>query len=241
MMIDNIQKIIEIFPEVKDIEFFDIELNFDINESSSTDDIINELIKDFKEDLNKICKENNMAFMRNENNDIFIPLRKYYATALAIKLGTHNISADKKYYILKNDIRLGMEKVYYIHSVLPKLIDNVYKSFVIDIKNPNLYNFQDGDENYSFDSLMSSNSEFNLIRWQNKIEEAKNPDYIDWLKGPLRKSSKIEEQFNELFAETWLDKYNERIGIIFNRLALDLIQRERKNIQRLSDIAKDII
>jgi len=240
-MINTIQEIIEIFPEVKDIEFFDIELNFDINNGSSTDDIINELIKDFKEHLNKICKENNISFMRNEDDDIFIPLRKYYATALAIKLGTHNIENDKKYNILKDDIRLGMEKVYYIHSVLPKLINDVYKLFVIDIKNPNLYSFQDGDESYSFDGPMSSNSEFNFMRWQNKIEEAKDPGHMDWLKEPLKRSSKIEEEFNELFADTWLDKYNERIGIIFNRLALDLIQRNRKNTQRIFDITKDII
>jgi len=234
-MSNSIQDIIDIFSDVKDLEFFDIELNFDINKGSSVEEIIDELSKDFKEELNRICNENKIEFMRNEDKDIFISLRKYYATALAIKLGMHIPNDDEKYVLLKNKIKLGMEKVYYIHCVVPSLVNDVYKLFVIDTENPNLYSFQE-DVSYDFDG-MSSNSEFNFMRWQNKIEEAKDPGYMDWLyKNKTERTSKIEEEFNKLFANTWLDDYNERLSIIFNALAIDLIKRNKANIKRIKDI-----
>jgi hypothetical protein len=225
---------------VKDIDFFDINLNFDISESMNTEDIITELSKDFKQELTKICNENNIKFMRNENDDLFIPLRKYYASAIRLKLSSDNPENDKKYIILKENIGLGMEKVYYTYSVIPKLINDVYKEFIIDSKHPLLYNFQDGDNNYAFDDAMSSRSEFNFIRWQSRIEEAKNPGHMDWLMKSSKRTDKIEEKFSELFANTWLDNYNERLGIIFNRLALDLIKNNNESMNRITNSLKNI-
>ncbi len=194
------------------------------------------LAQKFKVELTQI----GAMFMRDEDNELFIPLRKYYATALRYALENHDPMSDPKYVTLKNDIKLGMEIHYYETVVVPQIADKIYQLFFIDMKHPLLYNFLDGRDDYSMTDM--SNGHYGFMKWENRIADAINPN-----KTTVGMSKdKMDEIFEnsglaELFKVTWCNTYTDRLSTIFSATAMDQIRKSDKSISRMKLLTEDLI
>lgn len=180
----------------------------------------------FKEAVTDIGKQ----FMTDEDNEIFVPLRKYYATALLIMLRDFNPQLDPTYTKIKQSQKLGLETVYLLESKIPELIMEVHKLFFLDTKNPHLYNFMDGGDDFSFTGM---NKNYGYISIHSKIQDAISPskktDYESLM------SDKTRDIFDSMFKTSWIEEYEERIGLVCNSFSIDLIERDKKTVSRLMD------
>lgn len=198
--------------------------------------VVDMLAQKFKVELTQIGQ----MFMRDEDNEIFIPLRKYYATALRYALENHDPMTDKKFVTLKNDVGLGMEIHYYETVIVPQIADGVYKDFFIDMKHPLLYNFLDGQDDYSMTAM--STGHYGFMKWENRIAEAINPNKSSF--GMSRGSmDKIFEDSGlaELFKETWCNTYTNRLSTIFSAMAQAQIRKSDASMKRMGNLTDDLM
>jgi len=220
----------EDYNNIEGIEFLDLESNFDINDNMTIGEVQDELSKEFKDELNIL----GIMFQRNEDDERFYHLRGHYASALRYTLEKYDPMNDPKYKILKEDIGMGLEKYYYTYMIVPKLINEVYKKFFIDSNNKYLYSFQDGGDDFRLDSL---NAEFG-IKWRDKISEAINPnrEKRDRLSDEAYDRIFEKSGMADLFKTTWIDEYNNRLGIIFSAIAREEVRTYSKIFNKPNNI-----
>lgn len=199
--------------------------------------VVEVLASKFKSELTHIGKK----YSFNENDPDFIPLRKYYASAIKYVLENDEPENDLKFVKLRDEIGYGLEYVYYNEIVIPQLVDEVYKLFFIDGKHPLLYNFIDGKDDYSFNGMNSG--KYGYLNYSTMIMKAVDPEDK---KSPMKMSrddfSKIWEEtgMNDIFYNKWADEYNERLSIIFSKLTQHHIDSNEQSIKRFVGMSEFI-
>jgi len=227
------------YDNIDGIDFLDI----DITESNLNVEIVRQgkplttveyLASRFKAELSMI----NKPFMRDEDNELFKPLRKYYASAIRHTLTSHDPSTDIKYNTLST-MGIGLEKYYYETIVVPTLIDEVYKLFFIDMNHKLLYNFVDGMDTRRLDGL---NDFYGSLNWEHRIKKAIKPnDKLFGLSDKKRKDMVDKSGLGDLFKDTWIDEYNHRLGIIFSKQAQNIVNKSVKDFKSMSELAKALV
>lgn len=236
---------------LKDLENLDIEFipDFDITEienllavenvrTGQGLKVVEALASKFKAELTQLGEK----FAFNEDNEIFLPLRKYYSTALRYTLENHNPMDDPRFVTLKNDIGYGLEYVYYNEIVVPTLVDEIYHLFFIDHTHPLLYSLQDGDTKISFTSLNSG--KYGYMNYGSMIREAIDPE---------NKHSALkmtEEDFAKIWEETgmagimrpkWTKIYSDRLSVIYSKLALDYMKKNTKDLDNIHNLLDGLV
>lgn len=190
-------------------------------------DEIRILSKQFKDELIVIGED----FMFNEDKNVFIPLRKYYSTALLIALRRFSHDDDENYNKIKQSQTLGLEIVYLFESKIPEIIMEIQKLFFIDPSHPHLYNFMDGNNDYSFTGM---NKEYGYILIHSKINDAINPSQK--LDTESLMTDKTNELCNSMFITSWIQSFGDRIGMACNNYSVGLLEDNRKTIEELKII-----
>jgi len=220
------------------IDFYNLNVDVDINNQSYTE-IIDYLCLEFKQGIESVCKKHKIQFQRNENDERFSFYRRYYASALKLALINDNPDTDETYKVLTTS-KIGLEKVYYIDIVVQRIINKIHDKFFLG--GGIFYSFVDRDE----PSFAGLNSRFGL-KWDMDIDEAINPkdptvQIINEMEEKREQNESKKEmsdtlkQFENLFAPTWINEYEDRISTVYNVLALKEKKKRTKSINRLKGI-----
>lgn len=221
------------------IEFYDIiedDINVEIVRQGKHLSIVEVLASKFKSELLIIGKK----YSFNDNDDDFIPLRKYYATALKHTLLNDVPESDPKFLKLKNEIGYGLEYVYYENIVIPKLVNKVYKKFFIDIHHPLLYSFIENESDYSF------KKKYNSYSYLKEIKTAINPvheDIADKISNNIQSDEfgiKIKDMFSTIFSKKWTDEYEERLIKIFSATSQKIIKSHETDVSTIKYLVDNI-
>jgi len=207
---------------MRGIEFYDLDSDFELESLEGTE-LVDYLTTEFKQFINSVCAEHKIKFFMNESDDLFMFGRMYYASALKTALESNIPEEDSTYQELRNT-NIGIEKQYYLDIVVPKIINEVHDKFFT--KGDNFASFVDRDE----PSYQGTNSEFGL-KWLHKINGAKEPnkmlDFID---------SDILDEYSNLFKKTWINDYEDRIGTVYNTLAIREVRRQNDILSKIKSI-----
>jgi hypothetical protein len=190
----------------KEIEFFDIS-HLDDSDTSIED----QLAAEFKEKLLEL----NVAFMFNENDEVFIPLRPYFATALRHAIENIDPNDYPKYVKLKKEIGSGLDTVYFNEIILPPIADKVFDKFFVDFSHPLLYNSKDGRDDYSFTGM---HGKYGFLMYSVLVDETAGvkPFYTK------EEFAKVVGTDGEnTYKEPWTHSYNDRFPIIFSKLTTE--------------------
>jgi hypothetical protein len=212
--------------EMEDMEFYELP---DFVKDAPTDVQLEFLADKFKSELTFIDKK----FAFNEDDDDFIPLRKYYNTAIKLAVLNDKPTDYDKYNILKKDVGFGLEIFFYFNMPLKKLVDDVYDMFFIDRKHPHLYNSTDSDKTYSLNSSQNF-SEYSWMGMQAKTRRLQKPS----------EDKKDKEMWNkidmggldEIYREKWNDVNAERIVWVYSYFPLQSAIDRRKSIEDMIEL-----
>ncbi len=198
-------------------EYLEADMNVEVVRVGTPLDIVSFLVSKFKAELTMIGKK--YAF--NENDKDFIPLRKYYASAIKHSLLTYNLEDDVKFNILKKEIGYGLEFVYYYEVLIPSLINTLSKRFFVDATHPLLYSSQ---EHYDEPSFTNFNfGKYGYFKYSIEISNALNPNREP---ESTLSTDAINDIFKDskLFEKTWTNEYNARLSIIYSVLTQKYIE-----------------
>jgi len=174
------------------------------------DELVDHLATEFKNKLSDI----KTTFVFNEDNEIFIPLRPYFATALRYVIENTDPNDYPKYIKLRDDIGYGLEIVYFNEIVLPEIADQVYDNFFIDPSHPLLYNSKDGRDNYSFTRM---HGKYGFIHYGAMIDKLAGikPFYSE------DDFKALSEDAKAVFEKKWTDDYLKKIPLIFSKITTE--------------------
>lgn len=214
-------------------------------ETDGNDSVVDFLAEKFKKELAIVCKENSTPdnekrFAFNEDDELFIPLRKYYATAVRYTMENFDPKTDKNYILLCDKFgRTGLEYLYYQEILVEKIIDEVYDKFFIDYHHPALYNMKDSRYSYSLTDMSSGKYGYLSMITQIKdaigIENEKDKMFDDVIDESFASTG-----LDEIYRPKWNDDVNSRLKIIFSKLSEKYIKDEIENSKRIQELSNEM-
>ena len=218
-----------------EIEFADISvIQGDRDDAFFLPFVIDALVHEF----HKGVRDLGVKFAFNENDAIFIPLRKYYATALRLLLEDNAyVENDRKFQILRDQIGYNSHLHYYDTVLLHKIIDELDVRF-LKSKDAScqeyFYSFVDRDVHYSFLNYNRASDRTKQLLFPELAEKDKE------MVAMIRKTFTSQAE-RYLWDDNWMDEYKAKISSVFGYTARKELQENESHLTNFKDTADRIL
>jgi len=196
------------------------------------------LASKFKSEVIHAVKKHKIKFLFNESHEVFIPFRMYYATAIKELLLEDDPNNDPEFIKLKESHR-GLEAAYYFEIYLKEIIHGIHKLFFVDSNNT-FYLMQE-DLPVTLTGISGKYGYTNLLNKMMKVTGEENNFNIDVkdITDKVLKEKDTVQQMPDMFKETWVDEYEEKIPVVYNWFMQDYLKRDRESVSRMKAIMVD--